>query len=162
MILLCPPEKSTQFHYPLDPKKIRAEGSMHKDTTYQGSDRQDFYRHGKKKLKKRKKRKQTNKTQTSTGFAVGNQVTIIDVKVNKYGYTAFKKSRRKFQDRRSRIKYFAIGNKFYDMKTTLILNHEYKKLPSAKNILGDFSCFVVIVLLAPPSIKIAHRIQRAQ
>ena len=70
MILLCPPEKSTQFHYPLDPKKIRTEGSMHKDTTYQGSDRQDFYRHGKKKkLKKRKKRKQTNKTQTSTGFA---------------------------------------------------------------------------------------------
>ena len=48
MILLCPPEKSTHFHYPLDPKKIRAEGSMHKDTTYQGSDRQDFYRHGKK------------------------------------------------------------------------------------------------------------------
>ena len=36
------------------------------------------------------------------------------------------------------------------MKTTLILNHEYKKLPSAKNILGDFS-FVVIVLLAAPS-----------
>ena len=73
MILLCPPEKSTQFHYPLDPKKILAEGSMHKDTTYQGSDRQDFYRHGKKKLekkkKKKKKRKQTNKTQTSTGFA---------------------------------------------------------------------------------------------
>ena len=27
MILLCPPEKSTQFHYPLDPKKIRSEGS---------------------------------------------------------------------------------------------------------------------------------------
>ena len=49
MILLCPPEQSTQFHYPLDPKKIRAEGSMHKDTTYQGSDRQDFYRHGRKK-----------------------------------------------------------------------------------------------------------------
>ena len=70
MILQCPPEKSTQFHYPLDPKKIRSEGSMHKDTTYQGSDRQDFYRHGKKKkLKKRKKGKQTNKTQTSTGFA---------------------------------------------------------------------------------------------
>ena len=42
------------------------------------------------------------------------------------------------QDGRSRIKYFAIGNKIYDMKTTLILNHEYKKLPSAKNILGDF------------------------
>ena len=69
MILLCPPEKSMQFHHPLDPKKIHAEGSMHKDTTYQGSDRQDFCRHGKKKLKKRKKRKQTNKTQTSTGFA---------------------------------------------------------------------------------------------
>ena len=50
-----------------------------------------------------------------------------------------------------RIKYFAIGNKIYDMKTTLILNHEYKKLPSAKNILGDFSCVVVIVLLAAPS-----------
>ena len=43
---------------------------MHKDTTYQGSDRQDFYQHGKKKKKKkREKRKQTNKTQTSTGFA---------------------------------------------------------------------------------------------
>ena len=57
MILLCPPEKSTQFHYPLDPKKILAEGSMHKDTTYQGSDWQNFYRHGKKKkLKKRKTR----------------------------------------------------------------------------------------------------------
>ena len=48
MILLCPPEKSTHLHYPLDPKKIRAEGSMHNDTTYLGSDRQDFYRHGKK------------------------------------------------------------------------------------------------------------------
>ena len=31
------------------------------------------------------------------------------------------------------------------MKTTLILNHECKKLPSAKNSLEDFSCFVVIV-----------------
>ena len=51
MILLCPPEKSTQFHYPLDPKKIRSEGSLHKDTTYQGSDRQDFYRHGKKQTR---------------------------------------------------------------------------------------------------------------
>ena len=60
MILLCPPEKSAQFHYPLDPKKIRAEGSMHKDTTYQGSDRQDFYRHGKKKTKNNKNNK-TNK-----------------------------------------------------------------------------------------------------
>ena len=78
MILLCPPEKSTQFHYPLDPKKIRAEGSMHKDTTYQGSDRHVFYRDGKKKLKKRKKIKQTNKTQTSTGFAIGNPVTSIN------------------------------------------------------------------------------------
>ena len=28
MILLCPPEKCTHFHYPLDPKKIRAEGSL--------------------------------------------------------------------------------------------------------------------------------------
>ena len=40
------------------------------------------------------------------------------------------------------------------MKTTLILNYEYKKLPSAKNILGGFSCFVVIVLLAQ------HRVNR--
>ena len=60
MILLCPPEKSTQFHYPLDPKKIRAEGSMHKDTTYQGSDRQDFYQHGKKKKTKKKKTNKLN------------------------------------------------------------------------------------------------------
>ena len=43
-----------------------------------------------------------------------------------------------FQDGRSRIKYFAISNKIYDMKTTLILNHEYKKLPSVQKILGDF------------------------
>ena len=62
MILLCPPEKSTQFHYPLDPKKIRAEGSMHKDTTYQGSDRQDFYRHGKKKKEKKKRKKENKQT----------------------------------------------------------------------------------------------------
>ena len=61
MILLCPPEKSTQFHYPLDPKKILAEGSMHKDTTYQGSDRQDFHRHGKEKKKTNKKNKNKKK-----------------------------------------------------------------------------------------------------
>ena len=66
MILLCPPEKSTQFHYPLDPKKIRSEGSMHKDTTYQGSHRQDFYRHRKKKLKKRKQKS----THFPTGIAI--------------------------------------------------------------------------------------------
>ena len=30
---------------------------MHKDTTYQGSDRQNFYRHGKKKKKKKEKEK---------------------------------------------------------------------------------------------------------
>ena len=36
-----------------------------------------------------------------------------------------------FHDSLSRIKYFAISNKIYDMKTTLILNREYKKLPSA-------------------------------
>ena len=65
MILLCPPEKSTQFHYPLDPKKIRAEGSMPKDTTYQGSDRQDFYRHGKKKLNKKIKNKKNKKMKTN-------------------------------------------------------------------------------------------------
>ena len=68
MILLGPPEKSMQFHYPLDPKKIRAEGSMHKDTTYQGSDRQDFYRHGKKKLKKRKKENKQTKRRPQLGL----------------------------------------------------------------------------------------------
>ena len=46
-----------QFHYPLDPKKIPAEGSIHKETTYQGSDRKDFYRH----VKKKKEKKKTNK-----------------------------------------------------------------------------------------------------
>ena len=50
---------------------------------------------------------------------------------------------------RSRIQKIAISNKICDMKTTSILCREYKKLPSAKNILGDF-CFVQfsIVLLA--------------
>ena len=43
-----------------------------------------------------------------------------------------------FQDGRSRIKYFAISNTINDMKTTLILNRAYEKLPSAKNILRDF------------------------
>ena len=73
MILLCPPEKSTQFHYPLDPKKIRAAGSIHKDTTYQGSDRQDFYRHGKKKNNKKKENKQT-KRRPRLGLPIGNPV----------------------------------------------------------------------------------------
>ena len=77
MILLCPPEKSTQFHYPLDPKKIRAEGSMHKDTTYQGSDRQDFYRHGRKK---------NNTEQMPSifrlGLPYGNPVTRPSVRVH--------------------------------------------------------------------------------
>ena len=72
MILLCPPEKSTQFHHPLDPKKIREEGSIHKDTTYQGSDRQDFYRHGKKK-KEKKENKQT-KRRPRLGLPIGNPV----------------------------------------------------------------------------------------
>ena len=38
------------------------------------------------------------------------------------------------------------------MKTTLILNRDYKKLPSARNILGEF-CYVqllIILLLAEP------------
>ena len=39
---------------------------MHKDTTYQGSDRQDFYRHG----KKIKQIKQTNRTHFPTGIAI--------------------------------------------------------------------------------------------
>ena len=48
-----------------------------------------------------------------------------------------------FQDGRSRIlKYFAISNKICDMKTTLILNREYKRLPSAKkNIWEIFATF---------------------
>ena len=49
MILLCPPEKSTHFHYPLDPKKIRTEGSIHKDTTYQGVTGKNFTDTEKKK-----------------------------------------------------------------------------------------------------------------
>ena len=64
MILLCPPEKSTQFHYPLDPKKIRTEGSMHKDTTYQGSDRQRLLPTRKKILKRKS-------TYFPTGFLIG-------------------------------------------------------------------------------------------
>ena len=84
MILLCPPEKSTQFHYPLDPKKIRAEGSMPKDTTYQGSDRQDFYRHGKKKkkkkkLKKLKKENKQTKRRPRLGLPIGNPVIRLHV-----------------------------------------------------------------------------------
>ena len=85
MILLCPPEKSTQFHYPLDPKKIRAEGSIHKDTTYQGSDRQDFYRHGKKKTKKKKKKenKQT-KRRPRLGLPIGNPVINFTIAYIQY------------------------------------------------------------------------------
>ena len=78
MILLCPPEKSTQFHYPLDPKKIRAEGSIHKDTTYQGSDRKDFYRHGKKKKKEKKENKQT-KRRPRLGLPIGNPVISFHI-----------------------------------------------------------------------------------
>ena len=48
---------------------------MHKDTTYQGSDRQDFYRHGKKKTKKKEKKenKQT-KRRPRLGLPIGNPV----------------------------------------------------------------------------------------
>ena len=45
-----------------------------------------------------------------------------------------------FLDGRSRIKYFAISNNIYDMKTTLIFNPQYEKLRSATNIVGDFCC----------------------
>ena len=45
----------------------------------------------------------------------------------------------------SRIKYFAISNKIYDMKTTLILNHDHKHLPSAKNILGIISTVELLI-----------------
>lgn len=42
----------------------------------------------------------------------------------------------------SRIKYFAISSKIYNMKTTLILNHDHKPLLSAKNIVGIISVAV--------------------
>ena len=54
---------------------------MHKDTTYQGSDRQDFYRHGKKKKKKKEKEKKEKKENKQTkrrprlGLPIGNPVT---------------------------------------------------------------------------------------
>ena len=53
---------------------------MHKDTTYQGSDRQDFYRHGKKKKKKKEKEKKEKKENKQTkrrprlGLPIGNPV----------------------------------------------------------------------------------------
>ena len=40
-----------------------------------------------------------------------------------------------FQDSGLKIKYFAISNIIYDLKTTLNLNQKYRKLPSAKNTL---------------------------
>ena len=55
---------------------------MHKDTTYQGSDRQDFYRHGKKKKKKKEKEKKEKKENKQTkrrprlGLPIGNPVKI--------------------------------------------------------------------------------------
>ena len=33
------------------------------------------------------------------------------------------------------------------MKTTLILNRQYKKLPSAKHIVGDFGTFTFAIIL---------------
>ena len=55
---------------------------MHKDTTYQGSDRQDFYRHGKKKKKKKEKEKKEKKENKQTkrrprlGLPIGNPVNM--------------------------------------------------------------------------------------
>ena len=72
-----------------------------------------------------------------------------------------------FKDGRSRVKYFAISNKIYDMKTTLILNREYKKLPSAKNILGHFCyvqfsefCYCTFGCTSKSQNRKWHRIQR--
>ena len=47
------------------------------------------------------------------------------------------------------------------MKTTLILNREYKKLPSTKNILGDFCHvqFVIVLLAAQVNRKIESDIE---
>ena len=62
---------------------------MHKDTTYQGSDRQDFYRHGKKKKKKKEKEKKENKENKQTkrrprlGLPIGNPV------INDISYLSF-------------------------------------------------------------------------
>ena len=70
----------------------------------------------------------------------------------------------RFQEGRPRIKYFAISNKIYDMKTTLILNREYKKLPSTKNILGDFCyvqfCYCTIGCTSKSQNRKWHRIQQ--
>ena len=58
---------------------------MHKDTTYQGSDRQDFYRHGKKKKKKKEKEKKEKKENKQTkrrprlGLPIGNPVKTSPV-----------------------------------------------------------------------------------
>ena len=59
------------------------------------------------------------------------------------------------------MKYFAISNKICDMKTTEILNFEYKKLPSAKSILGDFCffCFSIVLLAAQLNRKIESDIE---
>ena len=54
-----------------------------------------------------------------------------------------------FQDGQSRIKYFAISDKIYDLKTTLILNREYKSYHQRKTFWKIFATFnFVIVLLA--------------
>ena len=51
------------------------------------------------------------------------------------------------------------------MKTTLILNREYKKLPSATNILGDFCyiqfCYCTFGCTSKSQNRMWHRIQRA-
>ena len=56
---------------------------------------------------------------------------------------------------------FCQSNKIYDMNTKLILNHEYKKLPSAKNILGIFAKlnFVIVLLAAQVNRKIESDIE---
>ena len=71
MILLCPPEKSTHFHYPLDPKKIRAEGSMHKDAAYRGVTGKTFT-------------DTENKTEKSTHFPTGVAIRQPSNKTEKF------------------------------------------------------------------------------
>ena len=44
------------------------------------------------------------------------------------------------------------------MKTTLILNREYKKLPSAKNILGDF-CYVQFCYIVLSAAQVNRKIE---
>ena len=127
MILLCPPEKSTQFHYPLDPKKIPAEGSIHKDTTYQGSDRQDFYRHGKKKKKEKKENKQT-KRRPRLGLPIGNPV-----KTTKWESGVF------FCHRTAELPRILFGHERSNLRSTRLALIEWLKCGQRKKFVARYS-----------------------